>query len=113
MNAASISEQIDAIGSNAVLLVVTLFVTLIFGYLANFLIASVFTDDRSERVAISYSGGVRNYTVGVVLAAAFFKPIVALPVLIAMLLQHPMALLFYYVFRWTRHEAKLKESSGM
>lgn len=109
LNAASISEQLDAIGSHVVLLVAVIFFTMIFGYVVNFFIASLFTRDRRERVAISYSGGVRNYTVGVVLATAFFKPVVALPVLIAMLLQHPMALLFFYVFRWTNHGAKLRK----
>jgi predicted Na+-dependent transporter len=80
-----------------------------FGYLVSYGLGKWISPDRKTQIAIAYSGGVRNYTVGMVIAAAFFPPAAGIPVLLAMLFQHPMALLFYYVFRWT--EGKQAPSS--
>jgi BASS family bile acid:Na+ symporter len=99
LNAAAISEPLQAIGSQAIGILAAVFGVMAAGYLISFVIGKLCLNDHPSVVSVAYAGGVRNYTVGVVLAGAFFTPLTSLPVLLAMLLQHPTALLFYYVFR--------------
>ncbi|OXM85759.1 bile acid:sodium symporter family protein [Paenibacillus rigui] len=112
LNAASISGQLHLIRDHVGSIIAAVFGTMVFGYVVNFGISKLFTQAHEDHIAISYSGGVRNYTVGVVLATTFFEPIVALPVLLAMLLQHPMALLFYYFFRWVQRKNRHAENAA-
>ena len=112
LNAASISEQIHLIRDHVGPFICAVFGTMVFGYLVSFGISKLFSQAHEDHIAISYSGGVRNYTVGVVLATTFFEPIVALPVLMAMLLQHPMALLFYYFFRFVQRKNRHAERAA-
>ncbi|CAM4327081.1 hypothetical protein L1N85_23055 [Paenibacillus alkaliterrae] len=113
LNAASISGQLSVVKGHFVQLLLAVMCTMVFGYLISYLLGKIFATDNQTRIAIAYSGGVRNYTVGVVLAAAFFEPIVGFPVLIAMLLQHPLALLFYYIFRWFNSSNRVYSTSSI
>jgi len=106
-NAASISGNLELVSDKIVQLAVTLFVFMVVGYLLHFGISRCFAKDLETRIAVAYTGGIRNYTVGVVLATTFFTPIVAFPILLAMLLQHPIAMLFNLFFK------KVKKSSTM
>jgi predicted Na+-dependent transporter len=99
LNAASISGPIRQVGHLVLPLVLFVLCTMAFGYFVHGLVGLLFTRSLPDRISVSYSGGVRNYTVGVVLAASFFRPAAALPILLAMLFQHPMALLVHYMFR--------------
>ncbi|WP_239615442.1 bile acid:sodium symporter family protein [Cohnella mopanensis] len=99
LNAAAISGQLDVLGEHIVKLMIAIFLVMVLGYMASYALSTWFSPERGTQIAISYAGGVRNYTVGVVLAAAYFSPIVGIPVLLAMLLQHPLAMLFVYFFR--------------
>lgn len=99
LNAASIASQLHVVSGHAALLVVSVLGMMAIGYALSYAVARVFAADRETHIALVYAGGVRNYTVGVVLASAFFTPAAGLPVLVAMLLQHPLALLVHYAFR--------------
>lgn len=99
LNAAAISEPLRAIGSQAAGILIAVLGVMLVGYFISYAIGRLCCKDHASVVAIAYAGGVRNYTVGVVLAGMFFTPLTTLPILLAMLLQHPVALLFYYVFR--------------
>ncbi len=98
-NAATLSDQLLLIGSQVVELVVMVLALMFLGYLISYGLARFVTTEQSQRIAITFSGGVRNYTVGVVLATSFFPSAVALPVLVAMLMQHPMAMLFHFILK--------------
>lgn len=108
LNAAAISQQIHTVKNYFVQVLATVFLTIVFGYLLSYLYGRLFAFEREMNIAVAYTGGVRNYTVGVVLATTFFTPLVSLPVLLAMLLQHPIALLFFYFFRWL-HKDRFRE----
>ncbi len=101
LNAASVSEQLVSIQESLAALLLAVFAVMLLGYALSSLLAHSLTKSRDIRIAAAYAGGIRNYTVGVVLAASFFTPAAGVPVLLAMLLQHPVALMFYYLFkRW-------------
>ncbi|WP_019535414.1 bile acid:sodium symporter family protein [Paenibacillus ginsengihumi] len=99
LNAASIAGQLDAVSGHAARLITSVLGMMALGYALSYAVARLFTADRKTHIALAYAGGVRNYTVGVVLASAFFTPATGLPVLVAMLLQHPLALLVHCAFR--------------
>ncbi|WP_281888535.1 bile acid:sodium symporter family protein [Paenibacillus sp. YYML68] len=99
LNAAVISGQLSAVEGQLVKLTATVLGAMLFGYGMSLLLGRLLMRDQAGRIAVMYAGGVRNYTVGVVLAAAYFTPLVGLPVLLAMLLQHPVALLFHTLYR--------------
>lgn len=106
LNAASISNSLELVSDKIFHLIIVLLSLMITGYFINFGIGSLFFQDLETRIAVAYSGGIRNYTVGVVLATTFFTPLVVFPVLLAMLLQHPIAMLFNIFF--TRKKQTLK-----
>jgi len=106
LNAASVSEQLDVVRAHIFVLLLAVPSVMSFGYLVSYMLGRWLSSDRKMQIAIAYSGGVRNYTVGIVLAAAFFPPAAGIPVLLAMLFQHPLALLVYYVFKWTKGKGK-------
>lgn len=110
LNAASISEPIRQIGGEILFVFILIITLMIAGYAASLMIALLFRVEPAGRIAITYSGGVRNYTVGVVLASAFFGPLTALPVLLAMLLQHPIALIVYSLFRRNERNTEIRYS---
>jgi len=101
LNAAAVSEQLEDIRAHLFSLLLTVPLVMVFGYMVSFGISKWLSSDRETQIAIAYSGGVRNYTVGIVIAAAFFPPAAGIPVFLAMLFQHPLALLCYYFFKWT------------
>lgn len=97
-NAAAISGQLQIIVGHLIPLFLSIFLVMVVGYLVSYFYSSWISKNRGMRIAVTYAGGVRNYTVGVVLASAYFSPAVGIPILIAMLLQHPVALLFVRFF---------------
>ncbi|RBW67367.1 bile acid:sodium symporter family protein [Bacillus taeanensis] len=98
LNAASLYYPLQKVGNDFYKLFITIFTLMAIGYVISYVVGMFFVKDTGTRIAVSYSGGVRNYTAGVVLAMSYFTPVVALPVLIAMLLQHPLAMIFYLIF---------------
>ncbi|MGM7721748.1 bile acid:sodium symporter family protein [Metabacillus sp. Hm71] len=107
-NAASISSNLELVSDKIVHLVIVLFSLMAAGYLIHFGLSMLFTQDLENRISVAYSGGIRNYTVGVVLATTFFTPLVAFPVLLAMLLQHPIAMLFNIFFNIIKRNKRPK-----
>lgn len=104
LNAAAISLQLNTVKSQIAQVVVVVLITMISGYIISYAYGRLFSLSRETSITVAYTGGVRNYTVGVVLAASFFPPLVSIPVLLAMMLQHPLALCFVYVLRWLQRE---------
>ncbi|UOF89094.1 hypothetical protein LSG31_14295 [Fodinisporobacter ferrooxydans] len=98
-NAALIAGDLHAVAHDLVKVIIVVAVLMILGYLVSLGFVSLFCKKKDLKIAFSYSGGIRNYTVGVVLATAFFSPTAAFPILLAMLLQHPTALLFTFIFK--------------
>lgn len=51
--------------------------------------------DRQVSVALSYSSGMRNISLGLVIGLQYFEPTAAVPVVLSILIQQPMATLFH------------------
>lgn len=64
------------------------------GYLIAFLIGNFLKFDRETTVALTFTGGMRNISIGAVLAVSYFPPSVAIPVVLAMLFQQVLASIY-------------------
>lgn len=64
------------------------------GYLFSLLIGKFLKWDHPDVVTLMFTGGMRNISAGAVLAVTYFKPEVALPVVIGMLFQQVLASIF-------------------
>jgi len=96
-NAAAISIQLHAVKQIILPVAATVLGVMLLGYAGSYWYGRICKVSNETAIAITYTGGVRNYTVGVVIAAAFFPVLTNIPVLLAMMLQHPLALMVYYV----------------
>ncbi|MBP3961876.1 MULTISPECIES: bile acid:sodium symporter family protein [Paenibacillus] len=54
---------------------------------------------REVQVTVSYATGMRNISLGVVLAMGYFSPLAAVPVVLSILIQQPLATLHHYVLQ--------------
>ncbi|MBW7474575.1 bile acid:sodium symporter family protein [Paenibacillus oenotherae] len=53
--------------------------------------------NRELQVTISYASGMRNISLGIVLALGYFSPLAAVPVVLSIMIQQPLATLHHYV----------------
>ncbi|MBD2870942.1 bile acid:sodium symporter family protein [Paenibacillus arenilitoris] len=98
LNAAAVMGIIGQIGDQLMKTAILIGAVILAGYVLNWTILFCLGITSGMEVAYTYSGGVRNYTAGLVLAQLYFPPAVAVPVMIAILLQHPSALLAHAFF---------------
>ncbi|WP_141500312.1 bile acid:sodium symporter family protein [Paenibacillus luteus] len=52
-----------------------------------------------EQVTVSYATGMRNISLGIVLALGYFSPLAAVPVVLSILIQQPLATVHHYVLQ--------------
>lgn len=98
-NAAALSNQIALISENLIQLLFAMASFIILGYLLSYGVGFLFFNTADNRTSITFTGGIRNYTVGLVLATNFLPPLAAFPILVAMLLQHPVAMIIGRLFK--------------
>jgi predicted Na+-dependent transporter len=55
--------------------------------------------NRELLVTVSYASGMRNISLGIVLAMGYFDPLSAVPVVLSILIQQPMATLHHYTLQ--------------
>jgi len=60
-------------------------------------------------VAVSFSSGMRNISLGLVLALAYFEPLTAVPVVLSILIQQPFATLNHYALKKLEHTRLYKK----
>lgn len=53
--------------------------------------------NRETVVTVSYATGMRNISLGIVLAMGYFSPLAAVPVVLSILIQQPVATLHHYL----------------
>lgn len=94
LNGAVVAPYLKEVNLKLILIGVTVFIIAFMGYLLSFLIANMLKYDRETTVAVTFNGGMRNISVGAVLAVTYFPPAVAVPVVIGMLFQQVLASLF-------------------
>lgn len=83
--------------ASVLLLVLFIAVT---GYLFAYMIGRFFLKNNGQTIAFLYTGGMRNITLGVVVATTYFPTKVAMPVVFGMLFQQALASLFSKLFNF-------------
>jgi predicted Na+-dependent transporter len=98
LNASAIAPEMDRLQSDVWMLipVVVGFVALCYfiGYGGAY-----FMRRQGIFVEFSYASGMRNISLGVVIGLGYFSPLASIPVILAILVQQPMATLNYYVHK--------------
>lgn len=98
LNAAAIAPYAETIKQD--MLVLVPLVTALVGVC--YAIGFVFTarlGDRRLQATVSYATGMRNISLGIVLAMGYFTPLAAVPVVLSILIQQPVATLHHYVLQ--------------
>ncbi|MFC4779387.1 bile acid:sodium symporter family protein [Paenibacillus sp. GCM10023252] len=60
-------------------------------------IGTMRSDARETQITVSYATGMRNISLGIVLALAYFSPLAAVPVVLSILIQQPLATVHHYL----------------
>ncbi|PYI57554.1 bile acid:sodium symporter [Paenibacillus flagellatus] len=92
INAAAIAPHVFAMKGELIRLVPAVLLFVAFCYALGWLGSLPFRG-RDVVVTITYSSGMRNISLGIVIALHYFEPAAAVPVVMAILIQQPMATL--------------------
>jgi predicted Na+-dependent transporter len=98
LNASAIAPHLDKLKQD-MLLLVPLVVVLVglcyaFGY-----IGTAYLRNDEQQVTVSYATGMRNISLGIVLALGYFSPLAAVPVVLSILIQQPLATVHHYILQ--------------
>lgn len=98
LNASAIAPHLDQLKED-MLLLVPLVIVLVglcyaFGY-----ICTAQLHNREQQVTVSYATGMRNISLGIVLALGYFSPLAAVPVVLSILIQQPLATVHHYALQ--------------
>ncbi|MGM7720006.1 bile acid:sodium symporter family protein [Metabacillus sp. Hm71] len=105
INGAVVAPYLSDITVKLVIIAVTVFILAFFGYLLTWIVANWLKRDRETKVAMIFTGGMRNISAGAVIAVQYFPAAVAVPVIIGMLFQQVLASIFGYLFK--RYEDRI------
>ncbi|MFP7480293.1 bile acid:sodium symporter family protein [Terribacillus saccharophilus] len=99
INASVVAPHLTGIDMTVIGIVLLVFCLSFTGYLISWLLGKLLHYDRTEIVSVTFLGGMRNISAGVVLAVSFFPAPVAIPVVIGMLFQQVLAAVFSSLLR--------------
>ena len=68
--------------------------------------------NREKQVTVSYATGMRNISLGIVLAIGYFSPLTAVPVMLTIMIQQPVATLYHYALQ-KLHKSKAGKANAM
>ncbi|RAP77524.1 bile acid:sodium symporter family protein [Paenibacillus montanisoli] len=105
LNAAAIAPQAEALRGDLLKVVPAAVAIVGLCYAAGFF-GTLHYRNREVLITVSYATGMRNISLGVVLAMGYFSPLTAVPVVLSILIQQPLATLHHYVLQ------KLKKRSA-
>jgi len=94
INASVVAPQLKEMDLTVMGIVLLVFCLSFGGYLLSWFLGKSFGYGRQEIVSVTFIGGMRNISAGVVLAVSFFPAPVAIPVVIGMLFQQVLAAVF-------------------
>lgn len=94
LNGAIVAPFLKDVNLKLIGIGLTIFCLAFLGYFISFLIANLLKFNRETTVALIFTGGMRNISVGAVLAVTYFPAAVAVPVVMGMLFQQVLASFF-------------------
>ncbi|GBG07708.1 bile acid:sodium symporter [Paenibacillus agaridevorans] len=96
LNASAIAPYVDELKRDMTLLVPVVIVLVGICYAVGFVFTAGLRD-RETQTTVSYATGMRNISLGIVLAMGYFSPLAAVPVVLSILIQQPVATVHHYV----------------
>jgi bile acid:Na+ symporter, BASS family len=109
LNAAAIEPHVTAMRQDMAKLVPAVLLLVGINYAAGYFGAKPFKS-RELETTLSYAAGIRNISLGIVIALAYFSPQSAVPVVLSILVQQPIATLHHYVLH-KLHNTKTSEAT--
>jgi BASS family bile acid:Na+ symporter len=97
INAAAVAPQIEPFQADIPLLIPCIVTFVLCGYALGWFVSR--REQREWQVAALYIGGMRNISLGLVIALPYFGPVVAFPVIVTILLQQPIATFIHRFIR--------------
>lgn len=94
LNASAIAPHLDQLKEDMVLLVPLVIVLVGLCYAFGYIGTSRMR--REQQITVSYATGMRNISLGIVLALGYFSPLAAVPVVLSILVQQPLATVHHY-----------------
>lgn len=95
LNASAIAPYVEDLKHDMAMLVPIVIVLVGVCYAIGFLFTAGLRD-RETQTTVSYATGMRNISLGIVLAMGYFSPLAAVPVVLSILIQQPVATAHHY-----------------
>lgn len=95
LNASAIAPHLEQLKEDMLVLVPLVVVLVGICYALGF-IGTAPLRSYEQQVTVSYATGMRNISLGIVLALGYFSPLAAVPVVLSILIQQPLATLHHY-----------------
>jgi predicted Na+-dependent transporter len=97
INAAVIAPLVHTFKADLVMLIIASVTIILIGYGLGWLGAR-YTSDLSISRTLTYTTGIKNISLGIVIGVAYFEPKAVVPIVLTILIQQPMATLMYHLF---------------
>ncbi|WP_411345842.1 bile acid:sodium symporter family protein [Paenibacillus sp. WLX1005] len=115
LNAAAIAPQLHELKGDLLVVVPSVLIIVALCYGLGYVCSGILRAKGLELPAtLAYASGMRNISVGMVIAMSYFTPQAAVPVVLGIMLQQPMATLQYSIFVRVaayRSKQRLKEAN--
>jgi predicted Na+-dependent transporter len=98
INAASIRPYMAVLQGDLLVLVIASLSLIIIGYVAGS-IPTWLSSKHAWNHTLPYALGMRNISLGLVIALHYFDPLVAVPIVLTILLQQPVASIYYAIYK--------------
>ncbi|HTG71621.1 MAG TPA: hypothetical protein VL921_20345 [Candidatus Udaeobacter sp.] len=98
LNASAIAPHLDQLKQDMIRLVPLVVVLVGLCYALGY-IGTAQLRNLEQQVTVSYATGMRNISLGIVLALGYFSPLAAVPVVLSILIQQPLATVHHYVLQ--------------
>ncbi len=102
LNAAAIAPHIAQLKNDMLVVIPSVIIVVAMSYITGYYGSNLLgKHSRDIKVTLSYAAGMRNISLGMVLAMSYFSPMASVPVVLGIMIQQPLASLFHScVKRW-------------
>ncbi|MBB6454498.1 putative Na+-dependent transporter [Salirhabdus euzebyi] len=91
INSSAIAPYFTNVNKTLFIVIIVVFLMASIGYLFGWICAKLLKEDADTIISLTFNGGMRNISVGAVIAITYFPDLVALPVVVGMLFQQILA----------------------
>lgn len=98
LNASAIAPYVDQLKQDMLKLIPLVIVLVGVCYAVGYF-GTAKAGGKEVQVTVSYSTGMRNISLGIVLALGYFSPLAAVPVVLSILVQRPLATVHHFVLQ--------------